>query len=91
LLVAAGFPLAYGLTRSTFVSFVIAPMVTGLTAALAEMITLLMGGRPLAWLSGLLLIPCALVPVMLRRDRPPVPFGGWVEPDGWCYPSPLRY
>jgi hypothetical protein len=82
LTIASGVPLAYAITRRVLLAVVLAPLVTGLVAAAATILMLVVGGRLGYWLVPLLLGQVAAAVVLLRRAREPTPHGRWVD-IGW--------
>lgn len=88
LLVVAGLPIGYVITRRVVFAAVIAPLVTALTGAVAIILMLIVGGQMLFWLAGLLVVECAAVPVLLKRyPGAALPHGSWR--DVLCYTLPL--
>ena len=87
LVIAAGYPLALLVTRRYLLAAVVAPLVTGVTAALAVVAMLVVGGDLLLWLATLLIAQYALVAWRLRRPGTPMPHATWV--DVLCVVLPL--
>jgi hypothetical protein len=75
LTILAGFPLAASLTRRMLLAGLIAPLVTGLTAALAAMGMLVAGGDLRAWMAALLALQYAAAIWLFRRAIRPLPYG----------------
>ncbi|HLL65835.1 MAG TPA: hypothetical protein VK453_08795 [Micromonosporaceae bacterium] len=86
-LIAAGLPLGYVFTRRLLLAAVLAPLVTALSAALATLPMLLLGGQLIYWLAGVLLLQYALVPILLARRGPGLPHGTGI--DVFWYVVPL--
>jgi hypothetical protein len=87
LLVAAGYPLAFLLTRRILLAGLIAPLVFGTTAAIAVVGMLATGGSFRLWLAGVLVAQWVLVAWRLRRPGTALPYGSWA--DVLCYVLPL--
>ena len=87
LVIAAGYPVAYLITRRYLLAGVVAPLVSGVTAALAVAGMLLTGGALWAWLTALLVAQYALAGWLLRRPGSPLPHATWS--DVLCLVLPL--
>jgi dolichol-phosphate hexosyltransferase len=89
LLVAAGAPTAYVLTRRPLLSAVLAPLVTALTASLGAILMLLVGGRMIWWTGALIVAQYAAAPLLIRRTggMRPLPYGS--RADVFWYVAPL--
>lgn len=87
LVVGAGYPGAFALTRRYLFSVLVAPMVSAVTAALA-VIGMVVTRTPFpAWLVALLVAQYALVAWRLRRPGPGLAHTTWA--DVLCYALPL--
>jgi hypothetical protein len=79
LVVAAGLPLAFALTRSVLLAPLLAPLITALTAAIAVMIMLAVGGNLLLWLVPLLIVQYAVAFMLLRCPGAPARHRSWLD------------
>jgi hypothetical protein len=87
LVVGAGYPGAFALTRRFLFSVLVAPMVSAVTAALAVIGMLVTRTSFPAWLVALLAAQYALVAWRLRRRVPGLAHTTWA--DVLCYALPL--
>lgn len=87
LVLVAGLPPAYALTRNVLLAVLVAPLITAVVSAVAVIIMLVVGGKMLLWVVVLLLALYAAVPLLLRRRREALPHGSWI--DILCYGLPL--
>ncbi|HEY2669609.1 MAG TPA: hypothetical protein VGJ07_04460 [Rugosimonospora sp.] len=80
LVVVAGLPIGYVLLRDVRLGLLVAPIVTGLTAAVAVILMLVAGGSLRWWLGGLLIAQWAATPVLLRTVAPVrAPHASWAD------------
>jgi hypothetical protein len=79
LVVLAGLPIGYVVVRDIRLAVLLAPLVTALSAAVAVLLMLVVGGKLLWWLGPLLLVEWAVTPVLLRRPAPRAPHGSWAD------------
>jgi hypothetical protein len=80
LVVVAGLPLGYALTRRVLLAVILAPLASAATATVAIMAMLAVGGPLVPWLVGTFLVQLAVVALLLTRWHP-VPLGhaGWAD------------
>jgi hypothetical protein len=79
LVVVAGLPLAFALTRGVLLAALVAPLVTAVTTTAAVILMLVVGGNLLWWLAPLLLLQYLVALKSLRRKVEPLPHRSWVD------------